>query len=179
MMQTPGVRHQYIGPDQQWKRDTVSWCFLQYTGTSRQQRIFRIDVFLLDIDDNIDVVLGMPWLTRLGCVAWDVNAMELLYYHNGRANIFRAAPRHQASSTMLALPAPQPMVHLAWSSSTHVPQIVINRSQHARYPTALDNVNNMDDVIFNCMRQAAMEEELRFIDGVISEGQAANVWSMQ
>lgn len=42
--------------------------------------IFHIDAVLLDIGNNVDVILSMPWLARLGRVTWDFTTMELLHY---------------------------------------------------------------------------------------------------
>jgi hypothetical protein len=67
---------------------------------------FDIDVFLLNIGNDIDVVLGTPWLASLGHVTWNFTSMELLYFRNGRLHTFRAPLRRQTPMTVLALPVP-------------------------------------------------------------------------
>jgi hypothetical protein len=39
--------------------------------------VFYIDAFLLDIENDIDIVLGTPWLAGLGHLTWDFTTMEL------------------------------------------------------------------------------------------------------
>jgi hypothetical protein len=89
---------------------------------------FDIDAFLLDIDNDIDVVLGTPWLESLGCVTWDFTSMELLYFRNECPHTFHAALCHQTPTTVLPLPVPQPMVRDARTSPSHPPRNVMNRS---------------------------------------------------
>ena len=45
--------------------------------------IFYIDAYLLDIGNDIDIILGTPWLAGLGCLTWDFSTMELQYIRNG------------------------------------------------------------------------------------------------
>jgi hypothetical protein len=54
---------------------------------------FDIDVFLLNIGNNINIVLGTPWLVSLSHVTWDFNDMEMTYFHDGRPHTFRATHR--------------------------------------------------------------------------------------
>jgi hypothetical protein len=89
---------------------------------------FDIDAFLLDIGNDIDVVLGTPWLASLGRVTWDFTSMELLYFRNGYLHINCAALRRQTPTTVLTLPAPHPMLCDAWTSPPHSPHNVMNRS---------------------------------------------------
>jgi hypothetical protein len=113
--------------------------------------IFNIDAFLLDISNNIDIILGLPWLTILGHVTWDFTTMELLYFCNGHPYILNIVPRQQAPTTNLALIAHQLGVHIAWSSTTHIPHPVTNRSQHVRLPNSLNNINIPDNIILTYM----------------------------
>jgi hypothetical protein len=46
--------------------------------------VFTIDAFLLDIGNDIDVVLGTPWLASLGRLTWDFTTMDLQYHDRGR-----------------------------------------------------------------------------------------------
>ena len=113
--------------------------------------IFHIDVLLLDISNNIDIILGLPWLTILGHVTWDFTTMELLYFCNEHPYILNIVPRQQAPTTNLALIAHQLGVHIAWSSTTHIPHPVTNRSQHVRLPNSLNNINIPDNIILTYM----------------------------
>lgn len=80
--------------------------------------------------------------------------------------------------TMLALSVPSPMVCEAWTSPPS-PCNVMNRSQRAPLPNALDHIDNPDDIIFTHMRQAIRKQwELRTIALTIMEGQATQAWSM-
>ena len=114
--------------------------------------IFHIDVLLLDISNNIDVVLGMPWLISLGHVMWDFTTMELLYFRNGCPNMLCTTPHCQVHTTVLALSAPQPMTHTTWTSTPHLPHTMINRSQRARLPNVVDHIDNPNNIIFTKMR---------------------------
>lgn len=38
---------------------------------------FDIDAYLLDIDNDVDVILGMPWLVSPGSITWNFTDMEL------------------------------------------------------------------------------------------------------
>ena len=53
--------------------------------------IFSIDAFLLDTGNDIDIVLGTPWLAGLGRVHWDFTNMELQYFSNGHPTNFTTA----------------------------------------------------------------------------------------
>ena len=58
---------------------------------------FQIGTFPFEIGNNIDVILGTPWLADLGCFTWDFSTTELHYFRNGRSiyfNAIRAAPAH-------------------------------------------------------------------------------------
>jgi predicted aspartyl protease len=45
--------------------------------------VSTIDVFLLDIGNDINVVLGTLWLASLRCLMWDFTSMELEYHDRG------------------------------------------------------------------------------------------------
>jgi hypothetical protein len=77
---------------------------------------FDIDTYLLDIGNDIDVILGTPWLASLGRVVFDFTDMELQYVRNGRKHTFHATLRRQAPTTVLALPVPPTMVRAAQTS---------------------------------------------------------------
>lgn len=64
---------------------------------------FDIDTYLLNIGNDIDVILGIPWLAILGCVAWDFTEGELQYVCNGHPHTFRAPLRHHVLTTVIAL----------------------------------------------------------------------------
>ena len=70
--------------------------------------VFYIDTFLLDIGNDIDIILGTPWLASLGCLTWDFTRMELQYFHNGHPITFTMAQQRRPPSTVLALPTPPP-----------------------------------------------------------------------
>jgi hypothetical protein len=48
----------------------------------------------------------MPWLAILGCVVFNFTDMELQYVRNGRKHTFHTTLRHQAPTTVMALPVP-------------------------------------------------------------------------
>jgi hypothetical protein len=66
-------------------------------------------VFLLEIGNNIDIIMGMPWLADLGQLTWDFTTMEPQYYRDRRPISFTTVlPRH-TPQTILALPVPPPI----------------------------------------------------------------------
>jgi hypothetical protein len=65
--------------------------------------IFDIDTFLLDVGNDIDIILGTPWLATLGRVTWDFTDMELRYLRNGRYHILHPVQRRQTSTTVQPL----------------------------------------------------------------------------
>jgi hypothetical protein len=71
--------------------------------------VFNIDAFLLDIGNDIDVILGTPWLARLGCLTWDFTTMELQYHDHGRPVTFASLRPQRRPTMVLALPAPAPI----------------------------------------------------------------------
>jgi hypothetical protein len=97
-----------------------------------------IDAYLHDIGNDVDVILGTPWLASLGSVVWDFTNMELQYVCNRRPHIFHAPLRRQVSTTVLALPAPLPIVRAGRTSPPPRPRNVMNRAHRARLPNALD-----------------------------------------
>ena len=71
--------------------------------------IFYIDAYLLDIGNDIDIILGTPWLAGLGCLTWDFSTMELQYFHNGHPITFTIVQPRHAPAIIHALPAPPPI----------------------------------------------------------------------
>lgn len=70
---------------------------------------FQVDTFLLDITNDVDIILGMPWLVDLGRVTWDLSKLEMQFQHAGHVVTFTGIhPRRQAQ-TVVALPAPPPI----------------------------------------------------------------------
>jgi hypothetical protein len=98
------------------------------------------------------MVLGTPWLASLGRVTWDFTSMEQLYFHNGRLHTFCVALRRQTPTMVLSLSTPQPMVHDAQTSPPHPPRNVMNRSQRACLPNALDFIDDPNTIIFMHIR---------------------------
>jgi hypothetical protein len=50
--------------------------------------VFDIDIYLLDIGNDVNIILGTPWLASLGHVTWDFTTMQLQYVRNGRLFTF-------------------------------------------------------------------------------------------
>lgn len=44
---------------------------------------FCIDTLLLDIGNDIDVILGTPWLARIGIITWNFESMAMQFHRNG------------------------------------------------------------------------------------------------
>jgi hypothetical protein len=90
---------------------------------------FNIDAFLLDIGNDVDVVLGTPWLASLGRVTWDFTDMEMLYFRDGRPHTFHAAHHRQVPTLVRALSALPPVVRTPDPSPPpHPPRHPMNRS---------------------------------------------------
>jgi hypothetical protein len=85
---------------------------------------FDIDTFLLNIVNDVDVVLGTPWLASLGRVTWDFTDMEMLYFHDGRPHTFHVAHHRQVPTPVWALTAPPPMVCASDPSPPPHPEIL-------------------------------------------------------
>lgn len=88
--------------------------------------IFDVNAFLMDIGNDIDVILGAPWLAGLGRITWDFMDLELHYIKNGRSHTLLAQCQHRTQPSMRALLAPPPMVHA--SNSTDSADKPINKS---------------------------------------------------
>jgi hypothetical protein len=53
--------------------------------------IFYIDAYLVDISNDVDIILGTPWLAGLGRLTWDFTTVRLQYICNGRPFTFTTA----------------------------------------------------------------------------------------
>jgi hypothetical protein len=117
--------------------------------------VFYIDTFLLDIGNDIDIVLGTPWLASLGCPTWDFTTMEFQYFHNSHLITFTMAQQRRPPSTVLALPAPPPMRRARREAILSLPCDIMNRANHLRRPNALDHVD-ADNFVLASLRQAIL-----------------------
>lgn len=61
---------------------------------------FYIDAFLLDIGNDIDIILGTPWLASLGRVTWDFSTMEFEYHRNRHPTSFTIVRPRRAMATV-------------------------------------------------------------------------------
>jgi hypothetical protein len=50
--------------------------------------VFDIDAYLLDIGNDVNVILGTPWLAGLVRVTWDFTTMQLQHIRNGHPVTF-------------------------------------------------------------------------------------------
>lgn len=140
--------------------------------------IFEINAFLLGIGNDIDVILGAPWLASLGRITWDFSNLELRYTSNGWLHTLTAIRQHRVQSTVQALPAPPPMVQTnSENRSTDNP---MNRSNRARLPNATDFIKNSEAAIFSHIRHAVeRQHELRRMQNAIKAGLESPNWSVE
>ena len=104
--------------------------------------------------------------------------MQLQYVRNGRLFTFTTVQRRHTPATVLALPAPPPIERATRTATLPPPRNILSRASRARHPNALDYID-MIDVIFDHMRQATLQQrELRTITMAISNGVAAQPWSL-
>jgi hypothetical protein len=40
---------------------------------------FQIDAFLLPIGNNIDIILGPPWMKNMGKAIWDFTSLQMQF----------------------------------------------------------------------------------------------------
>lgn len=119
-------------------------------------KIFYINAFLLDISNDIDIVLGKPWLADLECLNWDFNNMELQYFRNGHLVNFTTTRPRWTSTMVHTLPAPPP---IAWAPLAAPPSPagdITNHTCRCRRPNALDYINSTN-VVFTNLRRAILQ----------------------
>ena len=63
--------------------------------------VFDIDTYLQDIGNDVDIILGTPWLASLGRLTWDFTTMQLQYVRNGRLFTFTTVQRQHTLATVL------------------------------------------------------------------------------
>jgi hypothetical protein len=44
---------------------------------------FHSDALLLDMGNDVDIILGTPWLANMGIIAWNFELMEMQFQRNG------------------------------------------------------------------------------------------------
>jgi hypothetical protein len=119
--------------------------------------IFYIDAFLLNIDNDIDIILSTPWLAGLGRMTWDFSTMELQYYRNGHPITFTTVLPQCAPPTVLALPAPPPIRSAPREAPPSPPRDIMNRASRSRRPNTLDQFNTTN-VVFDHLRRAVLQQ---------------------
>lgn len=90
---------------------------------------FDIDVFLLDISNDVYIILVTPWLAILGSVTWDFTDMELRYLRNGHYHILHPVQRRQTNIIVRPLQAPPTLVRSTNVSTLQTHHPLTNRSQ--------------------------------------------------
>lgn len=139
--------------------------------------IFYIDAFLLNIGNDIDIILGTPWLASLGRLTWDFT-MEFEYYRNGNPTSFTTIRPRWTSATVRALLAPPPIQRVPQEAATSPPRDVMMPASHSRYATALNQVN-ATDAVFDWLRQVVLQQhELRHMALAVTDGTTTPAWSL-
>lgn len=67
---------------------------------------FHIDTLLVDIGNDIDVILGTPWLANIGIITWNFTSLEMQFQRNGHTVNLSSLQDHYLDQHVLALPAP-------------------------------------------------------------------------
>lgn len=49
---------------------------------------FHIDALLVDISNNIDVILSMPWMADIGSITWNFASLEMQFQRNSQTITF-------------------------------------------------------------------------------------------
>jgi hypothetical protein len=117
--------------------------------------IFDIHAYLLDIGNDVDIILGTPWLTNLGRLTWDFSTMELQYIRNGHHITFMTIQLRHAMATVRALPAPPPIWLATQEGAPPPPRNILNRANRARRPNTLDYIDTTN-VIFEHLHRATL-----------------------
>lgn len=94
------------------------------------------------IGNDIDVILGTPWLASLGCLTWDFATMEFSYYRPGRLLHFTTARPRCSTPTVIALPPPTPLQRATREAAPSPPHEVTLRATRSRRPTAFDRIDD-------------------------------------
>jgi hypothetical protein len=120
--------------------------------------VFTIDAFLLDIGNDIDVVLGTPWLASLGRLTWDFT-MELQYHERGRPITLTSLRPQCRPTTVLALPAPGAIrrADRQHQATPSPPRGIALRASRSRHPNALDHFGSISVPVFTELRTAVLQ----------------------
>ena len=132
----------------------------------------HIDAYLLDIGNDVDVILGTPWLAGLGRLTWDFSTMELQYINNSHPITFTTMQTRCTPATVHALPVPPPICRVQ-EEAPLPPHNILSRASQACHPNAPDYIDTTN-VIFEHLCQATHRQcELRTIAMAIAECVAA------
>jgi hypothetical protein len=128
---------------------------------------FQSDMFLLDIDNDVDTVQDTP-----GSADLDHNfaTMEMHYYHDTRPISFTTILPRCTPQTVLALPATLPIT-LALREQPNPPlsHTILHKANQARHPNALYYIDTTN-IIFGNLRQAIRQH--------IVDDATAPAWSL-
>lgn len=104
--------------------------------------VFHIDAFLLNIGNDIDIILGMPWLVSQGRLTWDFTTMELLYYNIDHPITFTTmGPQHRLTMVLALLPhTPIQRATREHQAPPSPPRDIIFCASRSRCPTDLDQL---------------------------------------
>lgn len=58
-------------------------------------KTFHIDALLVDISNDIDVILGTPWLADIGSITWNFASLEMEFQRNGQTITFTSIQDHR------------------------------------------------------------------------------------
>ena len=67
---------------------------------------FHIDALLVDIGNDIDVILGTPWLADISTRTWNFTSLEMQFSRNGYTVKLSGIQDSHPHQTILALPTP-------------------------------------------------------------------------
>jgi hypothetical protein len=136
----------------------------------------QIDAFLFDIGNDIDIVLGTPWLASLGCLTEVFTTMELHCYHNGHPITFTNFKPRRTPATVFAPPVPPPVRRAPRAAPPSPPRDIMNRASRAGCLNALDHVDTTSSIFASLRRGVLQQQELRFISPNITNGTTAPTW---
>jgi hypothetical protein len=115
----------------------------------------QIDAFLFGTGNDIDIVLGTPWLASLGRLTGVFTTMELHYYRNRHPIAFTNIKPRRTPATVLALPVSPPIRRAPRAPPPSMPHDIMNRSRAGRL-NALDHVDTANS-IFASIRYGVLQ----------------------
>ena len=112
-------------------------------------KTFHIDALLLDIGNDIDIILGTPWLTNIGIITWNFESIEMQFQRNDCTIKLSGIQNPHERRIVLALPAPVPIQPLpVQGGQQQQPHYNMLLTSTPWQPNALDRISSQS-VVFD------------------------------